>query len=260
MGNYWNSTMAWIDLNPSPCAKSSTKSPWIDLNPSPCANIMTIPTGIDKNNYIVIDTEDAMWDKIVHIYKYNIHKDKWIKMYDYTMENMDDEGQWILDVKKQILFLFYKLSCTEIELNSGSKRTYKYGENHFLSPATKSVIVNDSFYFVQWRHLIFKWNPEKKTFPRIIEIRGREAANAYCAIYDNNKHLLLFGRRWCDNKWVHEAIQFNIQTFNQKSWEEIEKEFWKNEQLRMNNIYTDQFITDNRNSINYESNFISCNS
>eukprot|EP01084_Bolivina_argentea_P250873 420526_1 len=47
IGRYWN----------------STKLPWIDLDPSQCANSMTIPTGIDKNNYIAMDT-DAIYIRL----------------------------------------------------------------------------------------------------------------------------------------------------------------------------------------------------
>eukprot|EP01084_Bolivina_argentea_P093484 168135_1 len=97
---------------------------WILLNSCP-SDFQAFPTGMNANNYFIIDTNDPR-SKINCIYKYNIDNDKWIKINDFnTMENMSPFSA-ALDVKKQILFLSSKDCVTEIQLNNNNINTHTH--------------------------------------------------------------------------------------------------------------------------------------
>eukprot|EP01084_Bolivina_argentea_P168889 292795_1 len=84
---------------------------------------MRMPSGIDLNNYIIID-HDWISNKINCIYKYNINTDKWRKI---DVCNDIPNITWFsaaLDAKKQILFLSQKHCITQIELNSAGNITH----------------------------------------------------------------------------------------------------------------------------------------
>eukprot|EP01084_Bolivina_argentea_P047356 87245_1 len=74
----------------------------------PCS--IKIPTGIDSNNYIIIDHNSC--------YKYNIDNDKWIKIDGF--ENIKRFSAATLDIKKGILFLFQSNSMTQIALKNNN--------------------------------------------------------------------------------------------------------------------------------------------
>eukprot|EP01084_Bolivina_argentea_P051260 94293_1 len=87
---------------------------WILLNSCPCQtnSSMAIPTGIDRNNYLVVEYDFV---KINCIYKYDIDNDKWIKINGFNnMENISSFSA-ALDVKKQILFLLSLDYVTQIQ-------------------------------------------------------------------------------------------------------------------------------------------------
>eukprot|EP01084_Bolivina_argentea_P091302 164376_1 len=141
----------------------STKQPstmFTDLTPHPSTTAIVIPSNIDRNNYVVIDRNFG-WTKINCIYKYNIENDKWIKMDGVNnMENMSYFAS-VLDVKKQILFLFRANCLTQIHLNNNHINTDKYNIGNIFG--VKTIIIKDSLFIVGCANSILKWNSDVKT-------------------------------------------------------------------------------------------------
>eukprot|EP01084_Bolivina_argentea_P074525 135188_1 len=107
----------------------STK--WSNLLACPITDYMIVPTGTDRNNYIVID--DAETTNC--IYKYNINTNKWNKISGLNDSNINN-----------------------------------YTHNTYISGAstTKSIILNDSLFIIGGHDnkSIFKWNVENKTLTK----------------------------------------------------------------------------------------------
>eukprot|EP01084_Bolivina_argentea_P307285 531097_1 len=82
---------------------------WIELSSCPAGHL-SVPSGIDRNNYLVFD-RDFWYTEINCIFhKYDFDNDKWIKINVFNnIENMSPFSA-ALDVKKQILLLFRKTS------------------------------------------------------------------------------------------------------------------------------------------------------
>eukprot|EP01084_Bolivina_argentea_P009148 17106_1 len=123
-------------------------------------NTITIPTGADRNNYIVI--HHGL--NFIHIYKYNIETDKWIKM-DFNNTGNIKTFTSALHVKKDILYLLHRNSVTQIQLNNNHINNDNHNEEiHFVS-SSKSIIINDSLFIIggQLNNSILKWNLENQT-------------------------------------------------------------------------------------------------
>eukprot|EP01084_Bolivina_argentea_P018616 34635_1 len=90
---------------------NETSAKWINLLACPITDSMTIPTGIDRNNYIVIDGKysSLLFGKCV--YKYNIDTNKWNTISGLNNLLLLSSA---LDVEKQILYLIHKHSVCEI--------------------------------------------------------------------------------------------------------------------------------------------------
>eukprot|EP01084_Bolivina_argentea_P284097 486766_1 len=94
---------------------------WISLKEFPVSiSSIKIPTGIDRNNYIVIN-HDFRLNKINCIFKYNIDNDKWIKMDSFDNVKNIEKFSVALDVKRQILFLSHFNSITQIALKNSNR-------------------------------------------------------------------------------------------------------------------------------------------
>eukprot|EP01084_Bolivina_argentea_P074521 135184_1 len=140
----------------------STK--WSNLLACPITDYMIVPTGTDRNNYIVID--DAETTNC--IYKYNINTNKWNKISGLNNIHNISSFAATLDVKKQILYLIRSDSVSEIQLNDSNINNYTH--NTYISGAstTKSIILNDSLFIIGGHDnkSIFKWNVENKTLTK----------------------------------------------------------------------------------------------
>eukprot|EP01084_Bolivina_argentea_P034226 63341_1 len=94
----------------------STNEPstlWINLPTCPITDYMTIPTGTDRNNYIVIERK-WLSKSINCIYKYNINTNKWNKISGLNNIHNISYFSAALDVKKHLLYLSHKDSVTQI--------------------------------------------------------------------------------------------------------------------------------------------------
>eukprot|EP01084_Bolivina_argentea_P136348 240134_1 len=124
---------------------------WINLTQYPVIDSLysslDIPTGIEANNYVVID-HNRLPFKINSIHKYNIEHDKWIKMDNFNNAETICEFSAVLDVKKQILFLLREDCLTEIQLNNNNIRNDNENVklNHVLT--LTSIIINDSLFVI----------------------------------------------------------------------------------------------------------------
>eukprot|EP01084_Bolivina_argentea_P086278 155944_1 len=99
------------------CTKESVAK-WISVPSCPCTDII-IPTGVDQNNYIVID-EKVLSSGINCIYKYNIDTNKWNKISGLNNIRNVSYFSAALDVKKQILYLIHSDSVRQIQLNNNN--------------------------------------------------------------------------------------------------------------------------------------------
>eukprot|EP01084_Bolivina_argentea_P227771 384738_1 len=83
---------------------NTTSTNWVHLTSFPSISFIKIPTGTDRNNYIVVDVD--VWNsKINCLYKYNIDNNKWIKINGFNnMKNISLFSS-AFDANKQILFL-----------------------------------------------------------------------------------------------------------------------------------------------------------
>eukprot|EP01084_Bolivina_argentea_P080973 146650_1 len=107
------------ETNSTIMSTNQTSTIWVNLASCPATEAMEIPTGIDRNNYIVMDNELYPSYKIKCIYKYNIDNDKWTKINGFNnIQNISAYVCASLDVKKQILFLWKPDQLTQIQLNN----------------------------------------------------------------------------------------------------------------------------------------------
>eukprot|EP01084_Bolivina_argentea_P308931 534305_1 len=152
---------------------TETSAKWISLTQPP-GDRVNISSGMDGNNYIVIDYNvhcmDGMdgMDGIINGWKYNIDNDKWIKMDSLSslwIENMSSSLSFstAVDVQKQILFLLCCDHITQIQLNSGNI----VNDNHNMQikyPSTTNyastiIIINNSLLIIggEENNSILKW-------------------------------------------------------------------------------------------------------
>eukprot|EP01084_Bolivina_argentea_P131598 232258_1 len=136
---------------------------WITLS-GPSIDCIIIPTGMDTNNYLVID-RDFWCSKINCIYKYDIDNDKWIKIHGFNnIDNIMSQFSAALDVKKQILFLSQNDCVTQIQLNDNNIRNDNHNNTTSNPKYSKSIIVNNSLFIIGGSNYnsILKWDSKKK--------------------------------------------------------------------------------------------------
>eukprot|EP01084_Bolivina_argentea_P221311 374865_1 len=198
--------------------EASTK--WISLSPCPISDSMTIPTGVDVNNYIIIDHKVS---KIHCIYKYNIHGNKWDEI--PGSGNYHIQNPWFstaIDTKTQILYLFGDNYFTQINTNS----------NHISNIAIKTAsslgndivhkyqgfIINNSVFVLSSvdaydNRGILKWNAETNTLTKFSDMYYKTRITNFGIISNNKNNCLLFGGYDWDNLvYVDYILEFNIQT------------------------------------------------
>eukprot|EP01084_Bolivina_argentea_P140070 246354_1 len=180
-----------------------TSESWINLLACPIMFNMTIPTGRDRNNYIVIGRKFAS-DPIISIYKYDINVNKWNKICGLNNIQNRSLSSATLDAKKQILYLVHKKgSVSEIQLNNGNINTNTHSTtiSSTLNPSLRShlrtsasIILNHSLFIVgsMFNNSILKWNLENKTLTNFCDMYNKMRFSTFGLINKNNC-LLLFG-------------------------------------------------------------------
>eukprot|EP01084_Bolivina_argentea_P008957 16772_1 len=163
---------------------------WIHLNSwsGTCTGIhYKIPTGTDRNNYIVIEIDNE-FTKINCIHKYNIDNDKWTKIDGFNDVKITSVISTALDVHKQILFLLQRQCITQMQLDNNNV----INDTHNIIMKfdnSKSIIVNNSLFALggEYNNSILKWDSEKKTFTKFSDMYNKMNIGRFGMIY-NNKH------------------------------------------------------------------------
>eukprot|EP01084_Bolivina_argentea_P308930 534304_1 len=181
---------------------TETSAKWISLTQPP-GDRVNISSGMDGNNYIVIDYNvhcmDGMdgMDGIINGWKYNIDNDKWIKMDSLSslwIENMSSSLSFstAVDVQKQILFLLCCDHITQIQLNSGNIVNHNHEEIPHAA-SSRSIILNNSLFIIGGcdNNSILKWNSEKKTFTKFADMYNKINIGFFAMIYNHNNNCLL---------------------------------------------------------------------
>eukprot|EP01084_Bolivina_argentea_P218971 371474_1 len=202
------------------CTNQSSEK-WIHLTAPPCLNFAILPTGVDKNNYIIID-----WNwrskKINCIYKYNTNTDKWGEISGCNNIKNISYFSAALNVKKQMLFLVQEDQITQIQLNSGNvnNNTFNVETNYPLS-SCKSIIVNNSLFSLGglYNNSILKWNSDNKTFTQFGVMYNKKTLESFAMIYNDKNNCLLFGGYDYDKReYVDYILEFNMNT---KQWNKL---------------------------------------
>eukprot|EP01084_Bolivina_argentea_P281395 481459_1 len=166
---------------------------WILLNSFTRRGSLIVPTGMDRNNYIIIDY--AYWQgKMNCIRKYDIDNDKWIKIDGFNnMENIPPYFSAALDVKKQILFLSRHGCVTQIQLNNNNISNHNYNNKRDDYLQSSSIAVNNSLFTIgAIHHSIFKWDLENKTFTKFSDMYNKMRFGSFSMIYNHKHNCLLF--------------------------------------------------------------------
>eukprot|EP01084_Bolivina_argentea_P008954 16765_1 len=195
---------------------------WILLNSYPTnTSSITIPTGIDRNNYIVIDRD---YTDINCIYKYDIDNDKWTKIDGFSDVQITSHFSAALDVNKQMLFLVNQDSITQIQLNNSETKNYENDDAlHIAFDATggKTIAFNDSLLIIggEYNASIWQWKLENKRLVKFGDMYKRKDLEGFGLIYNQkNNCLLLFGGEYncTTRKYI---LEFNI---NKKQWNKLD--------------------------------------
>eukprot|EP01084_Bolivina_argentea_P041826 77211_1 len=200
---------------------STTIVKWIDL--ASCISLnddLIVPTGINKDNFIVLEYDTADLDRINFIYKYNIHTNKWTTT-DLTDDAVLDKvlcgsNDLALDAKQNVLYFFYQRNLMQFELNS--KKMTKYilpsSCNHDLS--SKCVVSNDELFVIsgEQSHSISKWNKETKELISIGSIYNKIPLDLFGLICDNRSNNMLFFGGYDNINFmsVDHILQYNTST------------------------------------------------
>eukprot|EP01084_Bolivina_argentea_P022989 42783_1 len=176
-------------------ASKQLLSEWIGLMSCPGTKYTTIPTGIDKNNYFVIDYH-LFSTEFNCIFKYNIDNDRWSKIDGLNINTRDISLCSTVYVKKQILYLIQKDSVSQIQLNNSNINSYTHDTTIHAASTTKSIMLNDSLFIIGGvgNNSILKWNSENKTFTKFSDMYNKMRMGGFALIHNHkNNCLLLFG-------------------------------------------------------------------
>eukprot|EP01084_Bolivina_argentea_P161842 281682_1 len=189
---------------------------WLSLMSCPADNLI-IPNGIHGNNYIIMDSTNA----INCMYKYDIDSDKWNKLNGFN--NLENISIWstALNTQKQTLFLFRLNYITEIQLNNNNINN----SNHNLLSDTESqsIIINNSLFIVgggKNNNSITKWDSQTKTLTKFSNMYNNINIGLFGMIYNHINNTILFFGGYDNNNNVHfnHILEFNIET---KQWNKL---------------------------------------
>eukprot|EP01084_Bolivina_argentea_P313314 542574_1 len=200
---------------------------WINLRAPRIIHHMTVPTGVERDNYVIID-RDFNSNIIRYIYKYNINNDKWVKMdciKNLNLKNVAEfSGSAALDVNKQILYLLHNEVITQICLKNGNVNNYKHNTYIHCSSTTTIILLEGSLFAVGGTDSssIWKWDIEKKTLVKFSHMYDKIVLDDFGIVYNQKRNsILLFGgTHWKrgESHRVDYILEFNI---NNKQWNKL---------------------------------------
>eukprot|EP01084_Bolivina_argentea_P035971 66579_1 len=182
---------------------------WIDLASCPRYSDSNLidPTGMNKDNFIVLEYNRNDYDRINFIHKYNIYTDKWT-----TIDDLSDASIWdtalygefypAFDTKQNVLY-FVNATLMQIELNNNiitkhiSSQHFDSSHRHiYHGLCSKCVILNNELFVIggTWSHSISKWNKRTKKLTPVSIIYHKKRLSLFGLICDNRTNsILIFG-------------------------------------------------------------------
>eukprot|EP01084_Bolivina_argentea_P107831 192767_1 len=185
---------------------------WVNLLPNPITgkyNYMCNPTGINGNNYIIIECQTL---KINAIYKYKIDTDQWSKIDGYEDIQINSFSS-AFNVTKQTLFATSPTHIIQIQLNNGN--IIKYNHNLKIKTpckSSKTIILNDSLLIIggYTNDFIWKYDFENKTVNKFCDMYNKINIGEFGMVYTKNTLLLFGGMMWYDYDFVNHILEFNV--------------------------------------------------
>eukprot|EP01084_Bolivina_argentea_P148790 260059_1 len=172
---------------------NQTLRTWIEIASCPITDRrLMIPTGIDANNYIVIDGDAC-------IYQYNIDNDKWtIKINHFNTRN---PSCCALDANKQILILLDGTQVAQIQVDNTDTITHcetnPYTELSIV-PYPKCILLNNSLFIIgsgkNTVNSIMKWDFKNKKMTKFSDTYKKKYIGDFGMVYNDKQNcLLIFG-------------------------------------------------------------------
>eukprot|EP01084_Bolivina_argentea_P059148 107967_1 len=207
-----------------------TSTKWHNLLACPATSFIRIPTGIDKNNYIVIefDQKDVemsiLTNNVISIYKYNTNTYKWNKITDLNNYGVQHFSA-TFDATKQILYLFHTNSLTEIQISNNHINNVIYNNTttelfQNLYNVTSIIINSSVFVFSSGDSAVLNWNSESNTLTKCSWMYNNRKLDDFAIAYNKkDNYVLLFGGfDWNTPGYVDYILEFNINT---KKWNKL---------------------------------------
>eukprot|EP01084_Bolivina_argentea_P275356 469579_1 len=184
---------------------------WFDLASCPVSeNGRIVPTGLNKDNFIVIEKD------ICCIHKYNINSNKWT-----TTDVSETIGDIIcdhaaLDTHQNVLYFLSESNLVQMELNTNkiTKSLLASQTTHDLT--SECIILNNELFVIggMSSDSISKWNGKTKQLTQINTIYNNTILDVFGSAHnDKTNSILLFGGY--DNmneKYVDYILEYNAST------------------------------------------------
>eukprot|EP01084_Bolivina_argentea_P003529 6639_1 len=178
-----------------------------------------IPTGIDKDNYIIIDVGSESNNKIKGFYQYDIANNKWTKMDipTHDFECIEYVYHSVLDRNKRILYIFgkggfklqYSMTISQLHLNNNKCYNDKITLS-IIDETKMGIMLNNSLIMLTGKFWdgILQYNTENKTFTKIYgRLYENESTKDFGVIYNKKSNsLLLFGGYVCSDRTFSDSI------------------------------------------------------
>eukprot|EP01084_Bolivina_argentea_P312253 540585_1 len=207
-------------------------SKYVKLSSYPGNNYFYAPTGMDKDNYVVVEynrvssgSTQQHCGAINCVHKYNIYHDTWTTM--YTSDDFGSAsgslgiGAACINAKKQIIHSFSKNRLIKIQLN-GEKITNEFMENiPNIDRSSNSIVYNNSLFIIGGFHnnSVLKYDLENGQLSKIAIMYEKVIEMGFFGLINdsNTNCLLLFGGLG-DGKYLDSILEFNLKT---KEWNKL---------------------------------------
>eukprot|EP01084_Bolivina_argentea_P218974 371478_1 len=200
----------------------STIEHWISLQPCPTTHFLSAPTGIDKNNYIIIDHH---FSKINCIHKYDINTDNWLKINVSNQLEVSTGFTSTFNAKKQVIHIFSNNCLTYLQLTNNTIRTENVSNSSYIVSVSKIILLNNSLFLISGfnNSMILEYNIQTKVLSKFAHMYNESELCAFGLIYSSNTNTLLtFGGYDCSlgryGALMKYILQFDIQT---KQWNKL---------------------------------------
>ncbi len=186
---------------------------WIDLLSLCTTGDIIIPTSINKDNFVVLQSDDY-GDNFNAIHKYNIYTNKWTTTKCNPIPIHSDIPT--LNGKQNVLYyLIDNLTGTDlmqVELNNNKITKHILSNENSHNSNSKCIIINNELFVIGGlnSHSISKWNAKSKRFVQIGSIYHKKLLDNFGVTYENKTNsILLFGGY--DTTLNYEPVDYILQ-------------------------------------------------